>query len=155
MSIESSVDPSVDWLAHAIERKRRLNAQIQQALILLEKNKRMPLPPPVEIPLPPDPEPTPKPAPSVFTKLIEYVPVWRVIQLEVCANHGVSLKDVLSDIRTKQFVIPRQEIYYRMRHEAKMSLLHIGMRMKRDHTSVMNGIERHAKRLEKEAKHVS
>ena len=155
MSIESSVDPSVDWLAHATERKRKLNAQIQPASILLKKNRRMPPPPPVKSPMPPDPKPTPKLSPSVFTKLLEYVPIWRSIQLEVCDKYHVNLRDVLSDIRTKQYIIPRQEMYYRMRHEAKMSLLHIGMRMRRDHTSVMNGIERHTKRLEKETKHVS
>jgi hypothetical protein len=152
MMPESCVDQSVDWLAHATERKQRLNAQIQQAANRLKETKVVAPPPPIK---PPPPVPKPEPETSVYSQLIDYVPSWRVIQLEVCAKYGVTLKDIHSDNRRKNITIPRQEMYYRMRHEAKMSLLHIGMRMKRDHTSVMNGIERHAKRLEKEAKHVS
>ena len=152
------IDPAVDWLAYATQRRRELKNQIAEAARRLEEKKNLPLPPPpvIEEPPPPPPPAPPPPIPSVFDKLASHVPLWKEIQLEVCAKHGVDLfKEIYADKRLRKYTLARQEIFYRLRHDAKMSLMDISKKMKRDHTTVMSGINRHAQRLEKEQKSCS
>jgi hypothetical protein len=60
----------------------------------------------------------------VFDKLAAHVPLWKEIQLEVCAKHGVDLaKEIYADRRLRKYTLARQEIFYRLRYDAKMSLM--------------------------------
>lgn len=152
----SHVDPSIDWLAYATQRRRELASNINQAARRLEAKRALPPPPPPVIEEPPPPPPPAPPKPSVFDKLAAHVPLWKEIQLEVCAKHGVDLaKEIYADKRLRKYTLARQEIFYRLRYDAKMSLMDISKKMKRDHTTVMSGINRHAQRLEKEQKSCS
>ena len=138
-----------DWFAHAQERKRAFQDNVNKAAARLRESKLAPPPPPPPIVEEPVPPPPPAPVATSFDKLAAYVPNWRVIQLEVCKAHGLELRDVLLDNRIRVYTLARQEMFYRLRHELGLSLLDIGMRMRRDHTTVMNGIKRHALRLQK------
>jgi len=137
------VDPSVDWLAYATNRRKELNRQIERAAMRLEESKRLPEP---VVEAPPQRPSTP---PSIFDKLARHVPNWKTVMMEVCELHGVELADIFADKRQRKFNYARQEAYYRLRYEAGLSLLDISMKMKRDHSSVINGIRKHAHRLEK------
>jgi len=142
------VDPSVDWLAYATNRRKELNRQIERAAMRLEESKRLPPPEPepVVVEAPP---PRPTSPPSIFDKLARHVPNWKTVMMDVCEVHGVELADMYADKRQRKFNYARQEAYYRLRYEAGLSLLDISMKMKRDHSSVINGIRKHAHRLEK------
>jgi hypothetical protein len=146
---DCSVDPSVDWLAYATNRRKELNRQIKRAAIRLEESKRLPPPEPEPEPVVVEEPPPPPAKPSIFDKLARYVPSWKTVMLEVCEAHGVELSDIYAPNRKKKYNLARQEIYYRLRHEAGLSLLDIAMKTKRDHSSVLNGIRKHAYRLEK------
>jgi hypothetical protein len=140
------IDPSVDWLAYAINRRRELNRQIEKAAMRLEESKRLPPEPQPVVEAPP---PRPSTPPSIFDKLARHVPNWKTVMMEVCELHGVELADMYADKRQRKFNYARQEAYYRLRYESGLSLLDISMKMKRDHSSVINGIRKHAHRLEK------
>jgi chromosomal replication initiation ATPase DnaA len=137
------VDPTVDWLAYATNRRKELNRQIERAATRLEENRRLPEPV-VEAP-----PPRPAIPPSIFDKLARHVPNWKTVMMDVCEIHGVKMADIFADKRQRKFNYARQEAYYRLRYEAGLSLLDISMKMKRDHSSVINGIRKHAHRLEK------
>ena len=141
------VDPSVDWLAYATNRRKELNRQIEKAAMRLEESKR--LPPPEPEPVVEAPPSRPSTPPSIFDKLARHVPNWKTVMMEVCELHGVELADIFADKRQRKFNYARQEAYYRLRYESGLSLLDISMKMKRDHSSVINGIRKHAHRLEK------
>lgn len=145
---DSPVDPSVDWLAYATNRRKELNRQIQNAATRLKESKRVAPPPPPEPVVEVQPAALP-PKPSVFDKLARHVPNWKTVMMDVCAVHDVELSDIFADKRQRKFNYARQEAYYRLRYEAGLSLLDISMKMKRDHSSVINGIRKHAHRLEK------
>lgn len=75
-------------------------------------------------------------------------PTMATIVGEVCAKHRVTKIDVMSRRRVARVTRARHEIMYRCRHETTHSLPSIGRYLKRDHTSVLHGIRRHAERLE-------
>lgn len=71
-----------------------------------------------------------------------------LILRQVCAQHGVSPRDVLGDSRLKAVCCARFEAMYRIRTEIKIggrppSLPKIGSWFGRDHTSVLNALRRH------------
>lgn len=70
---------------------------------------------------------------------------WKTIVREVAEKHKVTLADIIGPFRGRQFVAARHEAMYRLRHEALLSCPVIGRLIgKRDHTTVLNGIRRHA-----------
>lgn len=74
-------------------------------------------------------------------------PSIREIQREVCAKHGITLHDLLSDRRQKHIVIARLEGYWRAYRETPRSLPTIGRAFRRHHTSVLSGIRAHEARM--------
>lgn len=78
---------------------------------------------------------------------IVHIPSWKKIVREVSRKHGVSIIDILSTRRCREYVEARYEAMYRMRHETTMSYPQIGRRLGgRDHTTVLHGVREHARR---------
>ena len=74
-------------------------------------------------------------------------PAWKILAKKVCAEHGVDFDEVCSDRRFLNLVLIRQEIFYRIRVELGMSYPEIGKRFNRDHSTIIHGVRRHAKRF--------
>lgn len=65
------------------------------------------------------------------------------IQLQVCADYGVTLLDLVSRRRGRGIVQPRQVAMWLARHGTVASLSEIGKAFGgRDHTTVMHALER-------------
>ena len=69
------------------------------------------------------------------------------ILTEIAKKHGVTLTELCGSQRSRQQVLARHEAMYRLRAETRMSLLAIGERLGRDHSSVIYGIAQHNARL--------
>lgn len=74
-------------------------------------------------------------------------PAWKILAKEICDQHGADFDEVCGDRRFQPLVLIRQEIFYRIRVELGMSYPEIGKRFNRDHTTIMHGVRRHAKRF--------
>ena len=73
----------------------------------------------------------------------------RQIVQEVAAKHGVTFEEIVSMRRQQHIVDARNEVYFRLRNETTWSFPSIGRFLgDRDHSSVMCGARKHAKRLE-------
>lgn len=109
-----------------------------------------PKPMPVRRLSPFDPRRAPQVAPERLEPPASIIPQrkWKTITKEVADKHGVSVENMLSPSRWKELVAARGEAYYRIRRETTMSLPQIGRCFKRDHTSILNGINQHTKSLE-------
>ena len=70
--------------------------------------------------------------------------------INVVAEHfGVKAEDIASKKRNSEFVIPRQVVMYMCRELTSVSLQNIGKYVgKKDHTTVINGIEKTKERME-------
>lgn len=80
--------------------------------------------------------------------LPEGMPPWKRILQEAAANYRVSVEDILGGRRTRPIVRARHEAAYRMHHELRMSFPAIGRRLGgKDHTTIINGVNVHEKRL--------
>lgn len=74
----------------------------------------------------------------------------QAILREVAEKHNMSVKQVQSTARLKEFVAARQEASYRLNKELGFSLKQIGnMLGRRDHTTVLHAIKRYEKNLAK------
>ncbi len=73
--------------------------------------------------------------------------------IEVVASHfRISLPDIRGRSRSKEIVVPRQIAMYLIREFTQLSLDEIGTNLgKRDHTTVMHGIEKITRELESDA----
>lgn len=70
----------------------------------------------------------------------------------VCAEHGVSLEDVIGPMRFRVITRARQAVMYALVQEKRWSLPQIGKFLgDRDHTTVLHGYRAHAKRIAEEA----
>lgn len=79
------------------------------------------------------------------------IPSWKKIVDEVAIKYEVSVVDLISERRNAPLPQARFEAMYRMKTETPMSLPAIGQRLGgRDHTTVLNGIKQHKKRIEAE-----
>jgi hypothetical protein len=74
-------------------------------------------------------------------------PAWRLLAKEICEQHGADFDEVCGDRRYQRLVLIRQEIFYRIRVDLGMSYPEIGKRFNRDHTTILHGVRRHAKRF--------
>ena len=77
----------------------------------------------------------------------EQAGAWQSILTEIASKHGVTLTEMCSERRNRAPVLARHEAMYRLRAETPMSLLAIGERLGRDHSSVIYGIAQHRARL--------
>jgi Bacterial dnaA protein helix-turn-helix len=71
----------------------------------------------------------------------------RRILEDVSIKHRVSIVDILSERRCVNYVLARQEAMYRLKNETTWSLTRIGRFLRRDHTTCLYGIEKHAQRI--------
>jgi hypothetical protein len=69
------------------------------------------------------------------------------IMKEVCEKYGVRLADLKSCRRTRNLVIPRHEVSYRLRMETGLSMPAIGRLLDRDHTTILHGVKAYERRL--------
>ncbi len=73
----------------------------------------------------------------------------REILQEVADRTGFTIEELVSMRRTQPLCDARNEIYYRLKKETTWSYPRIGEFLgDRDHTTVMSGARKHAKRLE-------
>jgi len=74
----------------------------------------------------------------------------RSILKYVCSKHGVSEEQILGDRRFPHLVTARHDLYYRLRKETRWSLASIAAFVgRKDHTSIMHGIQKHEEILKK------
>lgn len=67
---------------------------------------------------------------------------------EVADKYGITVLDLVSERRQKLLCTARHEAAYRLRHETTWSTPRIGGFLGgRDHTSILNSIKQHAKRV--------
>jgi hypothetical protein len=141
--VMTHVDQNIDWFAHARERKLAFELKTRQAARALAERKALPPPPPPVIPelvVVEQPKPEPVKVSLVFEKLIDYRPPWRIVAQEVCAKHKITLKELQGVRRFKKYSDARREVYWRLRSELRMSLLDIGRKMGKDHTTILHGL---------------
>lgn len=65
---------------------------------------------------------------------------WRRVLSAVAENHGLTPDEILSLSRRRIVTAARMECMYRMRTDLKMSLIAIGEKLGRDHSTVLHGI---------------
>lgn len=75
-------------------------------------------------------------------------PRWRMIVERVAAEHGTSVREIMSSSRYKSTNIARQAVYFALRNETGLSYPEIGKRIGgRDHSSVIHGVRMHMLRM--------
>ena len=84
---------------------------------------------------------------SVEESPISATPTMREILCEISAKHKIGVLDILSDRRSHPIVLARQEFMFRAKAETLNSLSAIARFCRRDHTTVMHGVNAHAKRM--------
>lgn len=91
-------------------------------------------------------------APTVRMPTVAHVPQaakpkWLRIVERVATEHGISVREIMSNSRYKNTNIARQAVYYALRQETALSYPEIGRRIGRDHSSVIHGEYMHKKRM--------
>lgn len=92
-------------------------------------------------------------APTVRMPAVAHVPKaakpkWLRIVERVAAEHGTSVREIMSSSRYKSTNIARQAVYFALRNETGLSYPEIGKRIGgRDHSSVMHGRRMHMLRM--------
>lgn len=72
---------------------------------------------------------------------------WRQIIAEVAEKHRISVRELTSHQRTTPMVHARQEMWYRLKTETRISIAEIGRRIGFDHSSGVHAIRRHKERM--------
>lgn len=91
------------------------------------------------------------PAQTIITPRAKYVG----LGVEIATKYGVSWSDVIGAKRTREFILPRHEIMWRLNRVENLSLGQIGTIMCRDHKTVRSGIRRHEARKSAAHKHAA
>jgi len=71
---------------------------------------------------------------------------------EVCQEHGVSPEEIAGRSRSILFNAARQDLWCRLYYTGSYSYPDIGWIFLRDHTTIISGIDRHERRVEKKRK---
>lgn len=79
---------------------------------------------------------------------------WMRILHAVAREHGVKASEILGESRRRVVVNARFEVFYRLRIDLKMSYTKIGVVMRKDHSTIMNGVNKLRARLLDENKRV-
>lgn len=77
-----------------------------------------------------------------------WVPVWKQRALEICVKHDVPWPDIMKQNRVAKIVRARQEICWDMVVNLNMSFYGAGMKLDRDHSTIVHAVKRHKKLLE-------
>ena len=94
------------------------------------------------------------PAPRVFRvhKRVQMTEAAMAIANEVGRKHGVTLDEMISDVRLHKVVHARHETWWRIRHELGHSFPRIGKAFGKDHTSIIHGVNSYGERMQESAK---
>lgn len=93
--------------------------------------------------------PAPAPAPRESTRAIRMPSDKnRQIVAAVARKHGLTLSDIFSDSRKGPINVARQEAMYEVRKNSDLSLKGLGRLFDRNHTTILNGLRKHAERLQ-------
>ncbi len=65
----------------------------------------------------------------------------------VCAHYGLQTAQLSGRCRINRYVLPRQIAYWLCAEVVGMSMMEIGRKFDRDHTTVMHGVKQAQKRL--------
>ena len=154
---------SVDWRSHYKDVRLRLRAAPQHNFVRAQlREPPAPKPEPEVVQEEVQVEETPAPLPPVLAQQfseahevlraakISIVPRWKEILRDVCAKHKIHPEAVTGKSREAPLVLCRREVYYRLRMELGMSLSQIGLKLNKDHTSVLYGVREYAKALGKQ-----
>lgn len=74
-------------------------------------------------------------------------PRWKRITLELCVKYKVSFVALTSDRRELPLPSIRAEAWWRIRNETTLSYTTIARLFRKDHTTVLYGVEQHEKRV--------
>jgi len=150
----------IDWKSHYRDVRSRLRVNNQRNIVM-RKVEEPPAPDPEPVPEEIHVEPEPAPLPPLlarqFTEAhmllkaarISAMPRWKEILRDVCAKHRMHPEAVTGPSREAPLVLCRREVYYRLRTELGMSLSQIGLKLNKDHTSVLYGVREFEKALGK------
>lgn len=72
---------------------------------------------------------------------------WKAILAQVSKKHGVTISEIVGRQRSMHIVDARYEVMWRMKTETTLSLTQIGVRLGRDHSTVMHGVKKYAEKL--------
>lgn len=72
---------------------------------------------------------------------------WKQIIAEVADKHQVNPMEILSQRREKYIILARHEAVWRIRNETPLSFPQIGVRMNRDHSTLIHSVKMHEKRI--------
>lgn len=78
----------------------------------------------------------------------QFVAPWKRSALAICEKHGVEWSDIMKQNRVGKIVRARQEICWDLVVNFHMSLYGAGVKLDRDHSTVLHAVERHKKILE-------
>lgn len=82
------------------------------------------------------------------SKFKEFIPPWKRSALAICEKHGVEWADIMKQNRVGKIVRARQEICWDLVVNFHMSFYGAGVKLDRDHTTILHAVERHKKLLE-------
>jgi len=102
------------------------------------------------------PEPDKEPEKPVDSFMFDInVPRYKFVQMlrDVAHMHGVDPQVVLSPCAKKAIVQVRHEVQYKARNDLGMTLTQIGRIFNRDHTTVLNAVRSHQKKIDAQAHH--
>jgi hypothetical protein len=95
--------------------------------------------------------PIPRDILRLSTETLDPVPVRKSpkqILAEVCAKYNVKPHEILSRRRDQAIMIPRHEVFYRLKRETTLSYPQMGRLMGgRDHTTVLHSVRKYEKLL--------
>jgi chromosomal replication initiation ATPase DnaA len=78
----------------------------------------------------------------------QFIAPWKQRALAICAKHEVDWPDIMKQNRLGKIVRARQEICWDMVVNLGMSFYGVGIKLDRDHTTVLHAVARHKKLLE-------
>jgi hypothetical protein len=102
------------------------------------------------------PEPDAEPEKPVDAFMFDIkVPRYKFVQMlrDVAHMHGVDPQIVLSPCAKRDIVVVRHEVQYKARNDLGMTLTQIGRIFNRDHTTVLNAVRSHQKKIDAKAHH--
>lgn len=67
---------------------------------------------------------------------------WMRVLHAVAAHHNIDASEIMGTCRKRHVVMARFEVFYRLRVDLNYSYIKIGMLMKRDHTTILHGVNK-------------
>lgn len=133
-----------DYMKAAIERRQRMKLAGMQRLMA----ERKAIPPKPVVVKPPPPNQVPDELMNA-RKYVRKYPLVSEIMALVAHEFRIPVHDILSERRTNDIIFARHAVFWLCRECTPLSLLQIGsLTGNRDHTTVLNGIQKTRQRIE-------